>query len=362
MENKDLKMVTQISKIITNTLNSEGGINLPSIGIIEIIDGRPTIVDKEGYTSLVDILKSMGGVSDEQAKDLYDKWLELVKVEEVRYEIDMIGSIKDGEIEVGQRLFSRLNSDKESKRVVSVTPEEIATPEEPTPTVEQVTPSATRTTKTKYKTKEKAKSNNTTLIIAAAVIVLAIIAVVALSGDKPSSANEPTVAEIVTPKSETVVVAEQESVAQPIPEVQPIPEAKPQPEVESTKVESTPESSETLYTKLGEEPSLRTFKGRTASSEDALAALDRVRSSSSEVASKSYQVVLGTYTRPANAGRLIIDFETFRKQNPIPTYVTEYGKSTIVSLFGADSRQECEEYIATIGKDITSTLWVCKTR
>lgn len=317
MNDRDQKMMTEIGKVIMNILDSEGGITLPSIGVIKRVDESYELAEDGEYTSLVDALEGMSGVSRNQAEALYDRWLDMVQMEDGLFMIDRIGTIKGGELIVEKKLFSKLNDSKPTPEVVA---------KEPTP-------------------KRKSGGNPLPYVIAAVVVVgLAIYGFFAVGNIEREEVETVTVVEQVVEIAEVEQVTE---VVKPEPIVAPKPVAKP---------------IEELYLEKGEQPRLRTYRGRTISDDEALAVLEKTVERSSEAASKRYQVALGVYTYGSNIGRLIVDFEKFLGDRAVPTYVVEYGKSRVVSLFGSDSMAECEQFISQVGSKLTGNLWVCRVK
>ncbi|MFR9651559.1 MAG: hypothetical protein SNG35_06015 [Rikenellaceae bacterium] len=368
MDDKDLKLVTEIGKVIMNIIEVEGGVTLPSIGVIRAVEGSYELVDGgEEYPSLVDALEGMSGVSRRQAEALYGCWLDVVEMESGAYSIDMIGVVRDGELIVEHKLFSRLNDEERKREVrsISAVMEEIAKAEaeesdlQSDDKVVKEVKEKSRVASGDQKGAEVAVApkRRGVLLFSIAALLLVGVAVYSYMVTNSGKSIEPKPV-VVTEQVEIKVDTEPKTeVVQPVPVV----EAKPEVVIE-TETETEERVVRELYLERGEEPRLRTYRGRTVSDDEALAVLEQTIQRSVEVAAKRYQVVLGAYAYGSNVGRLIVDFEQFNRESPVPVYVAVYGKSRVVSLFGSDSKQECERYISEIGSKLTANLWICKIK
>ncbi len=158
MKQQNSRMVVEVNKIIANALLSDGGIYLPNIGSLSIVsssskEGNPirdiTVQPEARHKSITTVISERGNCTEQQAEQVYNKWLKVVKAEE-KIAILGIGEIeKDGKFTLTPQMFSKLNP-------VQVKAE----PAEPQP-VEKPKSEKPKSEKTEKKSKVKAEKKST---------------------------------------------------------------------------------------------------------------------------------------------------------------------------------------------------------
>ena len=267
------------------------------------------------------MLAKMGSISIEQAT-LYNRWCDIIN-DEGAYKIDMIGTIKDGVLETEQMLYSRIRFNEQQVE------------EQKAPTSETI----------KIK---KRSSKSAYIYMSAAIVAIGAISAAYLYMYMNNNKQE---------VKEEVVVATQS--------VQP----KKEEEVIIKKIDDTlaarfaayPRPAK-CYVEQGNQTEIRTYKAKTSTDSLSLSVLNAAMDANPEMASKRFQVVLCAYQYGSNAGRLIIDFREFYKENPIEVYALHANNMRVVALYGSNNELECEEYIRNYGTYISTALWISEVK
>lgn len=295
-------MVSEVNKIISNTLLIKRSIQLPEIGSL-YVERLPAQLTKEGKSilptryivrftreraigdSIASEIARIGGCSEEVAETIYSRWRESVE-ESGDIVIEGIGTIKQGDnFTYDKKINDRLNPTK--PRSLSI----------------------------------KRQRRSTWIWIAASVVAAAVVGFVVLefSGSWISSPQTaPTTAQ-VSQKATT------EEVISNVDEPKVVDSLEPEaPQVEEHSV--APPTVE--VTQMAE-------------------------------SNARYRVVYGVFSISANIERAK---QLINKYNPlIECRVYPYGKSELVSIFESNSVEECKSFIDA-NKELSEGLWIYKRK
>lgn len=341
MEQKTLRMVAELNKLITNELLTAGGIYLPEIGSLSVeqtaeASARRTVVysEVERHTSLVVVVALLTKCSVDQSSELYAKWLDAVK-QNLQIEIEGIGILRGGRFEVSSVIESRLNpipameikGDKTAKEPKA---KPVATPKIETPS----------------------KSNNSrrgymviAVIVVAAIVFAAnrlvfkdngaqvkeseVIPMVELTPAKPITTTKEQVVTTKEVKPEAAVAAEPE----PAEEVAAAPKKSSVGELTSRKAKQTPNSEATEI-------------------------LNKTMAASQDRPATKYKVVYGVYRSKSNAGRAIVDVEEQNQDPAMVCGVTLRDGNYMVTLFESDHFYTSVSFMKRNDQYFSNALWV----
>ncbi len=123
MEQQNSRMVAEVNKLIANALIKENGVFLPNLGSLSVETLAPqskgkgamvgpsraiTFTTEEKHRPLMVVIAEYGNCTPNQAAQIYDKWLEAVKVGDDA-NIESIGQISGGEFFAAPEMLARLN-------------------------------------------------------------------------------------------------------------------------------------------------------------------------------------------------------------------------------------------------------------
>ena len=116
-------MVTEVNKIVYNTLITERAITLPNVGTLSVVRHAATMISKDVVASpklsiefsshakaisIVELIAQIGGVEVTAAEDIYSRWLEKVRNGST-LTIEGVGVLRNKSFEVDKELDSLLN-------------------------------------------------------------------------------------------------------------------------------------------------------------------------------------------------------------------------------------------------------------
>lgn len=94
---RNQRLIDEVNKLIKGILAGDGNVTLPSIGQLSVGEGESLLFTKEeGEVTIVDKIAQMGGCTEEQATQIYNKWLEEISTDD-EIAIDEIGVIRGAE-------------------------------------------------------------------------------------------------------------------------------------------------------------------------------------------------------------------------------------------------------------------------
>lgn len=120
-------MVTELNKLVSNTLIKNGGITLSSVGSLRVVASSPKAGSQErtirvvefapgdGMRTLESVISEMGHCTEAQAQVVYSKWLDEVRTSD-GVKIDGVGQLCGERFTVDEKLNLRLNPTVEVKR------------------------------------------------------------------------------------------------------------------------------------------------------------------------------------------------------------------------------------------------------
>ncbi|MBQ9137690.1 MAG: hypothetical protein IJX65_03530 [Alistipes sp.] len=191
-------MITQVNKLIYNTLCKGNDVALPTIGSLVVRRSAPVAKGKSGFAapqrsvtftgeqrgvSVVALIAQTAGVENSRAEEIYEQWLESVKGED-KVAIEGVGTIANRTFTADEALLSALNPELG----IAVAP--------------------------------KAKGCNRTLVVVLAVLLalaLAAVAYLLLKDCKCSQTAEPAQSVEMAPAPEAVPAVEPETLPAPAP-------------------------------------------------------------------------------------------------------------------------------------------------
>ncbi|MFI3258754.1 MAG: hypothetical protein R3Y16_01520 [Rikenellaceae bacterium] len=338
MAEKNVRLLGEIRKLITNVIFKEGGVYLPEIGEIKIEGGDTKSKsfshskEKRGKSrSLVSVIAQRGNCTEEQALTVYNRWMEQVKVGDV-FEIDGIAMVAENQFKVSSELEEKLNPKPK------VEPKAPASPSKTQKAPESQKAKKEPQKQKKKKAPKKEKKKSPIWGVAATIAAIAVIGV-AISGLLKTATKE--------------VVAEQETAQTPqtLPELS---EQRPVAPIEEPKQEQP--KQEQAEPKA--QPANKIVsKARYAERERVVDALQRATERATEEP-KRFKVVCGVYSSQINAGRMALDIEYRVKGVDVTPTLYERGDSYMVVIFESNWVKECSQFINDVASKYYTTTWI----
>ncbi|MBR5852763.1 MAG: hypothetical protein IKY74_01010 [Alistipes sp.] len=292
-------MVSEVNKLIFNTLITSGGVLLPEVGTIFIERKPATALSKKrisapryelsfsshrSATSIVDSIQQATNISEKEALDIYGRWLDKVSIDGV-VTIEGVGVLHNKSFVADSTILSQLNPLNSA-------------------VIEVVT-----------------KKNRVALYLALLLLIPTIIAGVkyfVLPNDNEQE-NE-----IVAEISETEVVPQPEQIVTPIVE-------------EVDIVTEEVELIEPVIEQIIQEPEPEVIDDWRENSD--------IR----------HWAVIGSYSTEENVNRAIA---TLEKQHPYLKFSSfKLGSMYAVSPFGSTDREACEEFVSNYSDDFKQ-IWI----
>ncbi len=309
MDQNNVRLNDEMTKLITSMLSKRKGLYLPSIGSLSLTAEGITLSAEKSHRSILVEIAERGKCSKGQAESLYNKWLEEVRVKNV-VKIEGIGTIKEGAFTIDPALSERLNA--EPKRVE---PKRVE-PKKSEPKTEPSTPNP--------------KKSAITWGIVAFVLVLCIgaILVTTMESGEETAAVEETIAEVI----ETEEVTEEEV-------------------TEEMAIVPTPGPIKLDRNKLKS-------KARYITATKAIEIFEEEMSREAEDAAQ-YRVVCGVLSTKTNAGRLLLDtkLRTEGIEGATP-HIYPRDEGYMVTLFEGSSFGECVGFIKGEAAALYDNCWV----
>ena len=293
-------MVSEVNKLIYNTLITSGGVLLPEVGTIFIERKSATALSKKRIsapryelsfsshrpaTSIVDSIQLATNISEKEALDIYGRWLDKVRIDGV-VTIEGVGVLRNKSFVADSTLLSQLNPSNSA-------------------VIEVVT-----------------KKNRVALYFAP--ILLMIVAIIA--GVKyfaqPSCNNQTN--DVAAEVTESGVVSQPEQNVAPVIE-------------EKNLISEDIEVVEPVVDKATQEPEPEVIDDWRENSD--------IR----------HWTVIGSYSTEDNANRAIANLE---KQHPHLKFSSfKLGSMYAVSPFGSTDRETCEEFVSNYRDDFKQ-IWI----
>ncbi|MFR9626921.1 MAG: hypothetical protein SNJ31_04110 [Rikenellaceae bacterium] len=387
MKQQNSRMVVEVNKIIANALLSDGGIYLPKIGSLSIVtssskEGNPIreiIIQQEEarHKSITTVISERGKCTDQQAEQVYNKWLKVVKAEE-KIVILGIGEIeKDGKFTLTPQMFSKLNP-------VQVKPEQ---PTEPQPVEKPKAEKAEKKASAEKKSKAKAEKKSTPAtppkrredkssnsgyiwgVLAAIAIIVGVIYFTSFDGIKsiPTpllniESNSHDEEEVVESEDDSIVteadvepqITETEQIAKVVEPVKPA-ESPVKPAEKPVKAEpqrvTTPTPTKPAANKVSN------TKGEDKDDPATILLNEVLEKSKSSTA--RYRVIVGVFSSAYNGGRALQKIAKVEKLKDLEVKAYPYGSKYILSIFESDRASECEAFRKSeLGLSIADDLWI----
>ncbi|MFI3327807.1 MAG: hypothetical protein R3Y70_01535 [Rikenellaceae bacterium] len=374
MEQQNSRMVAEVNKLIANALIKENGLFLPNLGSLSVESKAPqakgkgamvgpsreiTFTTEEKHRPLMVIIAEYGNCTPNQAAQIYDKWLEAVKVGDDA-NIESIGQIQGGVFIAAPEMLERLN------------------PAAKAPLAKGGAAARKGATSRKAAAKSEGGSNGKMIWIAlAAVALLAVGYFVFFAGDSSSDVASTEVVEVDAEATAAAAAEKEARDAEILRLAQERAAAQAKRDAASGQGskglvaqarESVAEAEKNRPAPTGiKSPSkvdyLKSDRAKNLHPDVAKKVIDGIISRNAGVAKKRYFVVYGVYSSKLNAGRMVVDImERTQGMGVACGAHLRNGSNYMVTVFESDSFRACNEFIEEKGKKFTDNkIWVLDT-
>ncbi len=362
-------MIAEVNKLIGNTILKSGGIYLPDIGSLSIVTLPPSIDKNGGGTSapirkvemsikrqdrsIIEIISERGNCTPQQATQIYGKWREVVKISDTKLLIQEVGEIKDNVFTATATFDGRLNPviiqqiENKSKPKDESKPKKVDINDNDIKKRDEGVTAWEKRKRERAKQKPQSKSGSTKWITLSIITVGIAAGAFALLNREHTTAHthEATITDAIqqTPPTTEEVETEEVTTEELSDQGGQIDESQ------SIELKNT---VDTLATPIQESQPISTL---TAMTPDEI--LEARFNAGRDHLDRRYKVVYGAYSTPKNVAKAIATAEQ-RTNGEVSCTVYQHGKSYIVSLYDAYSKEEAMEFIDRYKDIVKEPIWL----